>query len=219
MFLEPWGLDLYFWRSFPPKNKVQTPTKTRVIKGFQVLLKKKIEDNNHQPTVTVTGNSGLLADVKAAASGAKAGLDKFWPKIFCRQNLVWICKKWWKIFWTPKKKIMQVHKCQTDSTHNQTNRTPDVIMILHEHLSWKSVQKKHKDPRSAGNNNRNPTTEGPFNYQKNVLMMFPPVFFGHVFKMDMFREWNPGEKSTKPLKRFVYGEKSTKPPLGFPQLL
>ena len=106
---------------------------------------------------------------------------------------------------------MQVHKCQTDSTHNQTNRTPDVIMILHEHLS-KSVRKKHKDPRSAGNNNRNPTTEGPFNYQKNVLMMFPPVFFGHVFKMDMFREWNPGEKSTKPLKRFVYGEKSTKPP-------
>ena len=98
MFLEPWGLDLYFWRSFPPKNKVQTPTKTRVIKGFQVLLKKKIEDNNHQPTVTVTGNSGLLADVKAAASGAKAGLDKFWPKIFCRQNLVWICKKWWKNF-------------------------------------------------------------------------------------------------------------------------
>lgn len=62
---------------FPPKNKVQTPTKTRVIKGFRVLLKKKIEDNNHQPTVTVTGNSGLLADVKAAASGAKAGLDKF----------------------------------------------------------------------------------------------------------------------------------------------
>lgn len=137
----------------------------------------------------------------------------FADKILCES-----AKSDGKIFRTPKKKIMQVHKCQTDSTHNQTNRTPDVIMILHEHLS-KSVQKKHKDPRSAGNNNRNPTTEGPFNYQKNVLMMFPPVFFGHVFKMDMFREWNPGEKSTKPLKRFVYGEKSTKPPLGFPQLL
>ena len=80
-------------------------------------------------------------------------------------------------------------------------------------------EKNIKTPDLPATTTETQRRKDPSTIKKNVLMMFPPVFFGHVFKMDMFREWNPGEKSTKPLKRFAYGEKSTKPPLGFPQLL
>ena len=55
---------------FPQKTR-SFPTKTRVIKGFRVLLKKKIEDNNHQPTVTVTGNSGLSYGCKGSCQRGK----------------------------------------------------------------------------------------------------------------------------------------------------
>ena len=50
-----------------------------------------------------------------------------------------------------------------------------VVMILHEHLDQNP--RKNKKTPDLPKNNRNPTTAEPFNYRKNVLMMFPPLFW------------------------------------------